>query len=64
MIKTGALNNQSPSLVSGQRGTVVKNGEAVLPKEQAPTYTEHSLAYSLNKEQDKDNTRNQSNTSK
>jgi len=54
MIKTGALNNQSPSLVSGQRGTVVKNGEAVLSKEQVPNETEKTIAAFLNKESSKD----------
>lgn len=63
MIKTGALNNQSPSMVSGQRGTVIKNGEAVLVKEKAPEYTENSLAAHLNKEQQKLAVTN-SNTSK
>lgn len=63
MIKTGALNNQSPSMVSGQRGTVIKNGEAVLVKEKAPEYTENSLAAQLSKEQQK-LTDNNSTTSK
>lgn len=54
MIKTGALNTQSPSSVSGQRGTVIKNGEAVLLKEEAPQYTETNIALSLNKDRVKD----------
>ena len=50
MIKTGALNNQSPSVLTGQRGTVVKNGEAVRPEEKVPFHTEVKLASYINKD--------------
>jgi hypothetical protein len=50
MIKTGALNNQSPSVLTGQRGTVIKNGEAVCPDESAPDHTEVKLASYINKD--------------
>jgi hypothetical protein len=57
MIKTGALNSQTPSMVSGQRGTVVKNGEAVCPNEKAPKHTEVKLASYIQKLENPDNSK-------